>query len=124
MKLNFYSVSWVCAAICFGLASAWLFAPQVLLAWGDISYSYPVGLVGRRSAALFFGLGVMFALARSAEASPARAALAYGFSAACLGLGVLGLYEYFTLHVGPAIFFAIVVEFILAILLLMVAGKK
>lgn len=123
MQLHFRGVALVCASICISLAVAWLFAPQMLLGFGDIVYSYPAGLVGRRGAALFLGLGIMFILARNAEPSPVRAALAYGFSVACLGLGALGLYEYFTGHVNAAIFFAILVEFVLAILLL-VAGKK
>lgn len=124
MKLNFYSVSLASAFICFSLAIAWMFAPQMLFALGEIVYTYPAGLVGRRGAGVFLGIGVMFVLARNTGPSPARSALAYGFSLACGCLAVLGLYEYFTGHLGAAIFFAIVVELVLAVLLLIVAGKK
>jgi hypothetical protein len=46
-----------------------MFAPNLLLSSWDVDFSYPVGLVGRRGAALFAGIGVMFFWARNAEPS-------------------------------------------------------
>jgi len=82
--------------------------------WG-VEYSYPVGLLGRRGAALFLGIGVMFLLARNAKPSPSRSALASGFIVGCLALAVLGVFELFTGHAGPGILSAVAVEVALAL---------
>lgn len=82
--------------------------------WG-IDYSHEVGVVSRRGAALFFGIGVMLFLARHAEPSPSRAALSYGFSVGCLALASLGLFEMAKKRAGIGIISAILVEIALAV---------
>lgn len=110
MKLSFRSLAILAAFISFGLAIAWLWMPGIFLSSWGVSFSYPVGLVGRRGGALFAGLGVMFFIARNAEPSVARAALVMGFMTACFGLAVLGVFELATGHAGLGILPSILVE--------------
>lgn len=69
MSLNFRTIAIAASVICFVLAGTWLLAPSLLLEMWGIQYSYPVGLMARRAAALFLGFGVMFVLARDAQPS-------------------------------------------------------
>jgi hypothetical protein len=120
MTINFRILATLTAIVCFSLAAAWLFVPYLLpLVWG-VSYSYPVGLVGRRGAALFLGIGVMFLMARNAEESQARTALVRGFSIACIALAASGLYELAAGHAGVGILSAALVELSLAVAFLAV----
>lgn len=120
MKLTFRNLAILCALVCFALALAWTVAPSSLLATWGVEFSYPVGLVGRRGAALFVGIGVMFYSARNAGPSSARAALVMGFVVGCLVLAVLGVFEFATGHAGLGILSAVVVEIGLALALLYV----
>ena len=114
MNFSFRSLAVFTAALCFALAGMWLFAPSMLLEWWAVQYSYPVGLAGRRAAALFLGIGVMFYLARNAQPSQSRTALSVGLVTGCLSLAVLGVFEFTTGHAGLGIWSAVVVELGLA----------
>jgi len=57
---GFRSLAILAALVCFLLALVWGLAPDLLLALWGVPYSYPAGLVSRRGAALFLGVGVMF----------------------------------------------------------------
>ena len=124
MTLSFRALALCASAICFALAGTWLFAPSLLLDIWGVGYTYPVGLVARRSAALFLGVGIMFYLARDAQPSRSRTALSVGLSVACLALAALGVFELTTGHAGPGILSAVVVEFGLAVLFLYVEHRQ
>ena len=114
MRLSFRSVSTVAAAVCFALAVVWMLAPQVLLQVWTVSFSGAVGLVARRGAALFLGIGVALFRCRNAEASTARNALASGVVVSCAALAALGVIELAVGHAGAGILLAVVVEVSLA----------
>ncbi|MDO5611045.1 MAG: hypothetical protein Q4G62_09810 [Pseudomonadota bacterium] len=102
------------SAICFALAAVWLTFPNVLLGiWGG-EFFYSTGLVARRAAALFFGVGLMLWLLRESGPSDARSAIIKGFAVACLALALLGSYELISGNAGPRILMAIGVELVLA----------
>jgi hypothetical protein len=115
MPLTFRNLAIVATVVCFALSITWLLAPNLLLAMWGVEYSYPVGLLGRRGAALFLGIGVMFLQARNAEPSPIRSALASGFIVGCVALAALGVFELVTGHAGPGILSAVAVEVALAL---------
>ncbi len=75
MKLNFRSLAILSALVFFSLALTWMFAPNAMLSRWDVDFSHSVGLIARRGAALYAGIGVMLFSARNAESSPARSAL-------------------------------------------------
>jgi hypothetical protein len=118
MTLNFRTIAISASVICFVLGGTWLLAPSLLLEMWGVQYSYPVGFIARRAAALFLGVGVMFVLARDAQPSQTRTALTVGFSVACLALAAIGVFEFATGHAGAGILLAVVVEVGLAVLLL------
>jgi hypothetical protein len=115
--MRFKRLALATAGVCLALVAVWLVAPQALLAfWGVPSAAGPLAdLMGRRTAALFAGLGLMLFLARNAEPSGARAALARGFALACVGLAFSGVYELSVGHAGLGILGASLVEAALAI---------
>lgn len=115
MSPSFQTLATVTAIICFALALVWLVAPQRLLSVWGVNYSYPVGLVSRRGAALFLAIGVMFFLARNAQVSPSRTALSAGFSIGCLSLASLGVVEFATKRARIGIFSAVLVEVVLGV---------
>jgi len=124
MKLNFRSLATLCAFVCFSLALIWALSPKLLLSTWGVDFSYPVGLVGRRSAALFAGIGVMFFWARNAEPSSARSALVAGFVVSCLALAALGVVELGNGHAGPGILSAVLIEVALILASLYVDGRE
>lgn len=113
--MNFKNLSTLSAIVCFALGLVWLFVPNILLSLWGVDFSYSVGLVGRRSAALFAGIGLMFLCARNTEHSQARASLIYGFVLGCLMLASLGVYELLINQVGVGILLAVIVELALAV---------
>jgi hypothetical protein len=123
MKLNFRSLAILSALIFFALALAWMLAPDHLLSSWGVEFSSSVGLVGRRMAALYAGIGVMFFTARNAEPSSVRSALVTGFVVACLILAVLGVFELATGHAGIGILAAVLIEIALTLAFLYVARK-
>ena len=96
------------------LALAWSLAPQVLLSLWTVDFSEPVGLMCRRTAALFAGVGVMLFQVRHAAPSPVRSAVATGFIVACTLLAFLGITELVMGHAGPGILLAVAIEIALA----------
>ena len=122
--MNFRNLATLSALVCFALTLTWALAPELLLAIWGIEFSYPVGLVGRRGAALFAGIGVMFFMARNAEPSTARSALVSGFIVGCVALAALGIFELASGHAGPGILSAVLVEIALAAAFLYVARKE
>jgi hypothetical protein len=69
--MRFKRLALATTGVCLALVAVWLVAPRALLAfWGVPSAAGPLAdLMGRRTAALFAGLGLMLFLARNAEAS-------------------------------------------------------
>jgi hypothetical protein len=122
--MNFKNLAIVCALLCFSLAAIWLFAPGILLNMWGVDFSYSVGLVGRRSAALYVGIGVMFFYARNSEHSLARSAIISGIVVAFLALAALGTFELATVHATPGILSAILVEVAFALAFLRVARAR
>jgi FtsH-binding integral membrane protein len=87
-----------------------MFAPHILLSSWGVGLSSSAGFVGRRAAALFTGIGVMFFLARNAEPSTARSALVGGLLVACSVLVALGLFELASGYANANILSAVFVE--------------
>ena len=114
MNLSFRAVALAASGICLALALFWLVFPQILLWIWQVDSPEPALLVARRGGALFLGVGAMLFLARDAESSSVRRAIATGLSISCATLAALGLYEFAAGHAGVGIFLAIVVELALA----------
>jgi hypothetical protein len=87
MTLSFRQAAIAGSSICFALAAVWMGAPQFILWVWQINGSDTTLLTARRGAALFLGLAAMLWLARNAESSPTRHAIAVGFSISCAALG-------------------------------------
>lgn len=115
MKLTFRTLAILSALLFFALALIWLFAPDLVLSSWGVELSDPVGLVGRRGAALYAGIGVMFLLARNAEPSVARSALISGFMVSCSVLAALGVIEFVTGNAEPGILVAVLIEIALVL---------
>lgn len=124
MRIPFKTLAVTAALVCFALAVVWLVVPGLLPTIWGVEYSYPVGLLARRSAALFLGIGTMFLLARNARASQGRLALMSGFAVGCCALAALGVFEFIAGHAGAGIFSAILVEVALAVLFLAAARNE
>lgn len=115
MKLNFRTLAILSALLFFALALTWMFAPDLVLSSWGVELSDPVGLVGRRGAALYAGVGVMFFLARNAEPSAARSALITGFMVSCSVLAALGVIEFVAGHAERGILAAVLIEIALVL---------
>jgi len=126
MKIEFKTLATLAGLLFLSLALVWLFAPILLLSDWGVEISDGVGLLGRRAAALYAGIGVMFLLSRSAEPSTARSALVSGLLVSCLMLAALGLYELWGGHVTYKILVAVGIEvaFALACVLVNDGDKK
>jgi len=114
VKLSFRQAAIAGSSICFALAALWMGAPQFILWIWQVNGSDSTLMIARRGAALFLGLAVILWLTRNAETSPARYAIAVGFSASCATLAALGTYEYVAAHAGSGLLIAIAVESLLA----------
>ncbi|BBP59506.1 hypothetical protein [Pseudomonas sp. St316] len=113
------------ALLFFVLAAIWLFAPAALLAnWGVVFDGGTTGLVSRRAAPLYAGIGVALLLARNAPPSPGRTAVVAGFVTTCLLLALLGLVEWAMGNVESGILPAVLVEVALALAFLFIAGAE
>lgn len=100
--------------LCLALSLVWMLSPDVLLRTWDVGYTESAGLVGRRSAALFLGVGFMMFNMRTWRASPQRTAMADGFALSCVTLAALGLFELWRGNAGMGIALAAVVELLAA----------
>ncbi|WP_218573446.1 hypothetical protein [Rheinheimera lutimaris] len=90
----------------------------MLTQWG-VQYSDGAVLVSRRAAAFYAGIALMLLLARNAEASKARFALAKGVSLTCLILATLGILEWQSGSATAQILVAVVLEAFLAVAFLL-----
>ena len=97
-----------------------MLVPEFILWVWQIDSPEPALIVARRGAALFLGIGALLFLARNAETSPARRAIATGLAISCSTLAGLGIFEFATEHAGVGIWLAITVELALAIAFLSV----
>jgi hypothetical protein len=115
MKIEFKTLATLAGLMLFSLSLLWLFAPNLLLSDWGVEFSEGIGLIGRRAAALYAGIGVMFLLSRNAETSTARSALVRGLLVSCLLLAALGLYELWGGHVTNKILVAVAIEIAVAL---------
>lgn len=120
MHLSFYPLAIVTGSLFSLLAILWMFAPAAFLtAWG-VKDSAEVRLVGRRVAALYAGVAVMFFIARNAAPSMPRTALVYGLISACLILAILGCYELLKGRARKGILAAVLIELALSLLFMQI----
>ena len=96
------------------LALGWMLCPEQMLTQWGVQYSDGAGLVSRRAAAFYAGIALMLMLARNAEPSKARFAVATGVSLACLILATLGILEWQSASATAQILVAVCLEIILA----------
>ncbi|WP_085727164.1 hypothetical protein [Pseudomonas sp. R37(2017)] len=115
MQLSFRTLSTFAAVLCFLLALVWGLAPQWLLAFWGMDFSFAVGLIARRTAVLFAALSVMFYLVRHEPPSSTRNAVSLAFVVGCWGLALLGFGEWLNGHVGPGILLAVALELALGL---------
>ncbi len=121
MSLRFRPLATLTALLFFALSAILMFQPAALLANWGVGFDESTGVVSRRAAALYAGIGLMLFLARKAEASPARSALVSGFVFICVALAGLGAFELASGRVNSGILPAVVIEVALAITYLLVA---
>lgn len=114
MKINFKTIAVLTALIFFTLALTWMFAPTLFLSHWGVELTTSAGLVGRRAAALYAGIGVMLFAARNAEPSPSRSALTAGLVVTCLSLAALGGFEIAAGNANCGILAAVLIEVALA----------
>lgn len=110
MKLNFRMLAVVTALLFFALAFTWMFAPNLVLSSWGVQPCYSVELIGRRAAALYAGIGLIFFLARNAQPSATRSALIRGVQLTGLLLAALGAFEFVTGHTERGILVAVLIE--------------
>ncbi|MEA9394633.1 hypothetical protein [Lelliottia amnigena] len=111
--MKFSRLAILASVLFFILATVWMFFPaQFLTLWG-IETTSGTDVLSRRSAAFFAGTGVMCFLARNAEPSPARYALAAGISTISFVLALSGFVEWREGHVNGQILFAVFIELLL-----------
>ena len=115
MQLSFRSLATFTALLCFALALVWGLRPDLLLWLWSVEYSNATGLVSRRNAALFLGIGIMFWRARHAPPSDIRRAMTSGFAVGCLVLAVLGFSDWINGNAGPGILLAVATETVLGL---------
>ncbi len=117
--MTFRRLALVSALLLFALSAIWMCSPELMLTQWGVSYTESAGLVSRRAAAFYAGMALMLLLARNAEASSARFAIATGISVTCLILATLGIFEW---HKGIAtaqILVAVTLEAVLAVAFLL-----
>jgi hypothetical protein len=123
-SLSFYRLSVFSSILFTVLALILMFAPVLMLsAWG-VELTDSSGLVSRRIAALYTGIGVMFFFARNAVYSATRTALIVGTITACLILATLGVYEFLAEHASSGILISVLIEVVLILAFLYVGALK
>lgn len=124
VSLRFHRLSILTALLFFVLAAVWMFIPEKALAGWGVGFNDAVGLVSRRAAAMYAGIGVMFWLVRNAPQSAGRSALVSGFVTACLIIACLGMYELASGHANAGILIAVCIEIILSVAFIAVSRIK
>jgi len=123
MQVSFHTLALATAGIFLLIAIVWLFAPaRFLTAWG-VKDSAETRLIGRRVAALYAGVAIMFFMARHAEPSLTRTALIIGLVNTCLLLAALGCVELLKGRVSQGILAAVVIELLLSLLFMQVMSS-
>lgn len=122
--MRFRHLALLSSMLLFALSAMWMFAPELMLTQWGVQYSEGAGLVSRRAAAFYAGIALMLLLARNAEASKARAALATGISLTCLILATLGILEWQSGSATTQILVAVVLEAFLAVAFLLSSQAK
>ena len=117
--MTFSQLATLASVLLFVLAAVGMFLPEQLLTLWGIAPTRGSEVVSRRSAAFFMGLGIMCLLARNAEPSQARFALATGVSTISLILAVLGIMEWCEGRVNGQILFAVFIELFLGVTFLL-----
>lgn len=120
MALRFRPLATVTALLFFALSAVLMFRSAVMLGNWGIGFDEATGLVSRRAAALYAGVGLMLFLARKTEPSPARSALVSGFVFTCVILAGLGLFELASAHANSSILAPVLIEVSLALAFLLV----
>ncbi|MES2932717.1 MAG: hypothetical protein V4805_04440 [Pseudomonadota bacterium] len=115
MNFQFKTVAIATSIVAFAIATILFVQPQLIFTLWQVDFSYPTGLVGRRAAAIFIGIGLMLVIARNTEPSLARSAMEKGMACTLLLLATLGTFEFVTGHAGPGILSAVLVEILLAL---------
>ncbi|QWT39364.1 hypothetical protein [Dickeya dadantii] len=115
LSLRFRPLAILSALLFFVLAVAWMSVPDLMLANWGVDFTSSAGLVSRRSAALYAGVGVMFFLARNVAPSQARSSLMKGVVSTCMILAALGMGEFIAGHANRGILPAVVLEVLLAL---------
>ena len=105
----------VSAILSFLLGAGYLFFGGLLIGRWGIEATSGMLLLGRRMAALYLGLSVMFFLARSAPVSVPRTAISAGAAIGMSLLALIGVYEFSASRVGPGILPSVIVEALLAL---------
>ncbi|WP_265670514.1 hypothetical protein [Klebsiella grimontii] len=124
--MKFSRLAVLASVLFFILATVWMFFPEQLLTLWGIENTPGTDVLSRRSAAFFAGTGVMCVLARNAEPTPTRYALAAGISTISFMLAVSGMFEWCEGHVNGQILFAVSIELLLgtAFLLSNIGARK
>ncbi|GKW10652.1 MULTISPECIES: hypothetical protein [Pectobacterium] len=117
--MKFFHLAILTSVLFFILATLWMLFPEQLLTQWGIEPTPGTGVISRRCAAFFVGIGVMCLFARNAEPSLARYALAAGISTISIILAVLGIVEWREGHVNGQILFAVFIELFLGIAFLL-----
>ncbi|WP_029147931.1 hypothetical protein [Methylophilus sp. 5] len=119
MHVSFHFLALCTAALFLLLALTWMFAPTRLLAAWGVGFSETAGLVGRRAAALYTGIALMFFLARNAAPSATRDALIYGLIVTCMILALLGIDAFAKGRANKGMLTAVLIEIALCLLFLL-----
>lgn len=123
MTLRFRPLATVTALLFFVLSATLMFQPAGLLANWGVGFDESTGVISRRTAALYAGIGLMLFLARKAEPSPARSALVSGLLFVCALLAALGLLEWASGRASSGILASVVIEVGFALAFLPVARR-
>jgi len=122
--LNYKALATTAACICFSLALAWMFAPDMLLGLWGAAYAPAAGFVARRMSGLFLALAILFFKTRHSEPSPVRCALMSSFTVGCSVIAALGVFELARGQAGPGILSAVLVEIALAAAFATLASRE
>lgn len=122
--MKFRHIAILASILLFSLAAMWMFASELMLTQWGVAYSSETGLLSRRAAAFYTGIGLMLLLARNAEPSRARAALALGFTMTCFILAILGILEWHNGNANNQILIAVSVETILGLAFLLTNKRQ
>ncbi len=113
--MSFKTLAVTTAIIAFLLGLGYLLFGSIIVGRWQIQPTESVLLLGRRLAALYIGLAVIFFLARSAPVSAVRTSLCIGAAVALSMLALLGICELLLGHVGYGILASVAIESLLAI---------